>query len=169
MAKILFNNVSEMQKYLKETIGTSNIEEVVRSTMRDYIDEKVYRNYTPNGLDAYDRTYELISAVDIVEKKMGTKHYNFMVYINPDLLTSDGMRSERGGWNAHASMPQGGSIYDTREFIPLWLEKGTSGSLWDREGAYFNNDTFMDLGTGGGLVKALVKRLRQAGFNAQLE
>lgn len=166
-----FVKVEDMQKHLKETIARSRIEEIVRSVMRDYIDRKVYQNYTPEGVHAYDRTYELINAVDIVDVFVGTKHYTFEVFLNPALLTSDANRSETGDWNAHASMPQGGnsSGYDTTEFIPLWIEKGTNGSLWDREGAYYNNDTYMDLDTGQGLVNALIRILRKEGFNAHLE
>lgn len=163
---MLFDTVSELQRHLKNTISASQIDEIVRSVVRDYIDENVYRNYTPSGLDAYDRTYELIDAVEVLEKKIGTKHYSFEVAINPSSMTMDNSRSDDGQWNAHASMPPTSS--DVRELIPLWIEEGTKGSLWDREGAFFNRDAYIDL-DGGLLVRKLLNALTRAGYNARLE
>ena len=161
-----FKTVSALQQHLKNTIATSNIEEVVMRVVRRYIDENVYQAYTPSGLDAYDRTYELLSAVEVMQRSTGSTHHRFEVAINPMQLEFDNTRSLDGQWNAHASMPP--TSNDVRELIPLWIEEGTSGSLWDRDGAYFNWDAWQDLGNGT-LVRALLKELQRAGYDAHLK
>lgn len=163
---MLFDTVSELQRHLKNTVSASQIDEVVRRVVRGYIDENVYQNYTPNGLYAYDRTYELIDAVEIMEKRLGTKHYSFEVAINPSSMTMDNTRSDSGQWNAHASMPPTSS--DVRDLIPLWIEEGTKGGLWEREGAFYNQDAYIDLDSGK-LVRTLLNALKNAGYDAHLE
>lgn len=164
---VVFDTVSELQKHLKNTIAKSEIELIVKKVLRDYIQDNVYNSYMPSGMYAYDRTYELLSAIDIVEVKTGTKSHSFEVIVNPNLLTSNGSLSDEGKWNQHASMPQGGLVYDTTEYIPMWIEYGTEGSLWDRDGAHFARDAYIDL-NGGTLVRALEKALKNAGYKIVL-
>ena len=60
------------------------------------------------------------------------------------------------------------STYDVSEYIPMWIEEGTEGSLWDRDGAYFAEEANWALG-GGMLVRELAGVLRKAGYRVHLE
>ena len=162
---MIFTTVSQLQKHLKSTISTSNIEQLVKTTIKEYIHSNVYQAYVPSGENAYDRTYDLINAVDLFEIKTGTKHHTFEVYVNPDLIHAQVMEGTE--WNKHASMPNS-QAYDVSEYIPLWIEEGTEGSLWDRNGAYFAEEANWDLGRGR-LVKELAGVLRNAGYRVHLD
>lgn len=151
---MLFTNVASLHKHLKTTISTSKIEILVKETVDKYIHENVYSAYTPNS---YVRTHEFEKAVIIGEEILTDEGYTFEVYID-----SSRLNSVMGGvdeWGQHASVHGA----DVTEYIPLWLEEGTRGSLWDRNGAYYMQDSHIEL-SGGKLAQALAKGLRAQGY-----
>jgi hypothetical protein len=162
-----FKTVSALQGHLKDSIAEAiqdQVTELCLDVVRDYIQRNVYNKYQPSP-DSYDRTFELLNCVTVGNISMGHKYATFEVYmdsekINPRIRTG---RHDYDGWNAHAD------IYDLdmSEYIPLWVEEGTEGSLWDREPAHYMYDSWVDL-SGGDLAQELISALRGKGWDVTL-
>jgi hypothetical protein len=163
MATRRFKTVASLQSQLKGDIVQSIENEVAKmceKVVNDSINKNVYQAYTPQGDHAYNRTFELLNAVTVGNIVVGIKYVTFEIYmdsekINPRIRNGD----DSSQWNAHASVEQ----MDVSEYIPLWIEEGTSGSLWDREGAYYMESAYMDL-SGGALAESLYVAMRRRGW-----
>ncbi|WP_321132700.1 hypothetical protein [Virgibacillus sp. M23] len=70
-------------------------------------------------------------------------------------------RTGDGEWNQHGDIQY---IQDVSEYIPLWVEEGTSGSLWDRDGSHYMEASHYEL-SGGQLARALSDALRSKGWS----
>lgn len=160
MAK-LFKTISEVQKQLKGDIKEAledDIAEAIIRVVEKYLQSNVYDAYIPQGEFAYDRTYELRNAVVMSPVKVGNKYAKFEVYMDSDLIDANVIDDNRK-WNQHASVDP----IDVSEYIPMWVEEGTNGSLWDREGAHYMADSYFDL-SDGSLAKMLANELRSRGW-----
>lgn len=155
---VVFDDVSSMQKHLKKTISESAIKHTVKKVIENNIYKRVYQSYTPTS---YVRTGDLLGSVRITGESIGNTIYTFEVFMDSSLIDSNITSS--GEWNQHASMPQGGQVYDTSDYIPMWIEYGTEGSLWDRQGAYYMEHSHFDL-DGGKLSQQLRRELSASGF-----
>lgn len=168
MSRITFKTYSALQGHLKESIIEAvqgKITEICINVVKDYIQRNVYEAYVPDN-DSYDRTFDLINSVTVGNISTGTKYVTFEIYmdtekINPQIRTSSFNQEGDGytGWNAHADVYD----LDMSEYIPMWIEEGTEGSLWDREGAHYMYDSWVDL-SGGDLARALADALRNQGW-----
>lgn len=155
-----FKTVSDLQGHLKHSILEAiehRILEICVNTVRDYLMENVYWKYNPQGEYAYDRTFELLDAVTVGNFNVGTKFATFEVFMDSSKITAN--VTEDGKWNQHASFDPA----DVSEYIPLWIEEGTEGSLWDRDGAHYMYDSWVDL-SGGRLAQELENALRSEGW-----
>jgi hypothetical protein len=158
-----FKTISEVQIHLKTSITDAiqnQLTEMCIKVVQDYIRKNVYEAYTPNQ-ESYDRTFELLNSVTVGNINVGTKYATFEIYMDTEKIGAH-IRSgvhEYGGWNAHADVFD----LDMSEYIPMWVEEGTSGSLWDREPAYYMYDSWVDL-SGGDLARELANALRSMGW-----
>lgn len=163
MSKNRFQTVSGLQGHLKSTIMESiqtKLTDICIEVAKRHIQEKVYNRYQP-GEDSYDRTFELLNSVTVGNLNIGTKYATFEIYMDSEKINPyerNGVHGY-GGWNSHAD------VYglDMSEYIPMWIEKGTSGSLHDREGAHYMEATHHEL-SGGKLAQALEDALRKEGW-----
>jgi hypothetical protein len=160
-----FKTVDSLQKHLKHSIYEAiehRLLEVVIRTIQRYIKERVYDTYIPQGEFAYNRTYELLDAVSIGNFKMGSKYATFEIYMDSDKLGAN--ITDDGYWNQHANVWGG----DETENIPLWIEEGTSGSLWDREGAHYMEQSWVELSGGRqSLAQILASELKREGWDVK--
>lgn len=161
-----FKTVSALQGHLKNSIVESIEDKLVKiciDVAQQYIQKNVYEAYIPTGEFSYDRTYDLLDAVTVANINVGTKYVTFEVFmdsskINPQIRSS----FDSNAWNAHADVTQ----IDVSEYIPLWIEEGTSGSLWDRDGAHYMESTYVEL-SGGRLAQELASELRRKGWSVK--
>lgn len=155
--------VSSLQSHLKDSI-VDGIEHEVRTmalrTIRGYINRNVYQKYTPVS-DGYERTYELLDSVTIGNIKVGYKYVTFEIFMDTSKISP----YEQNTWNAHANM---GYTQDTSDYIPLWIEEGTEGSLWDRKGANYMLHSYRELGEAGGVAQDLYRALKRRGWQVTL-
>lgn len=156
------NTISSLQGQLKSDILSeinNTLMEVCIETVEKYLERNVYSAYTPSGEFAYDRTMDLYNSVTVDNVKVGYKYATFEVYMDAEKINSN-VTDSPFEWNQHASVDP----VDVSEYIPLWVEEGTSGSLWDRDGAYYMHDSYMEL-SDGDLAMALAQGLRSRGWN----
>lgn len=154
--------VSSLQQQLKGDILESIQNEVANvaiNTVQDQLNERVYDAYTPQGEYAYDRTFELLNSVTVGNLKIGNKFVYFDIFMDTEKIGSY-VKENDAEWNQHASVDPA----DVSEYIPLWIEEGTNGSLWDREGTHFMRESWWEL-NGGKLAQEFANRLRQKGWN----
>jgi hypothetical protein len=159
-----FKTVSALQDHLKQSILEAienKIIDICMKVAQKHIEERVYEAYTPQGDFAYDRTFELLNSVTVGNLNVGTKYVTFEIYMDTEKINPYVRNSFDGyhGWNAHAD------VYgiDVSEYIPLWIEEGTNGSLFDREGAHYMEQTHFELDSGK-LARELANALRQQGW-----
>ncbi|KDN90469.1 hypothetical protein MF621_004143 (plasmid) [Bacillus velezensis] len=158
-----FKTVSELQKNLKNDILNSikdKISEACVEIVRKNINDKVYKSYIPQGENSYDRTYELLDSVVVGNFKLGTKYAQFEIYMDSNRINP--YVTSEGEWNKHVSFDP----IDESEMIPLWIEEGTDGSLWDRDGAHYMEESSIQLDDS--LYKELARELKRNGWEVKI-
>lgn len=155
--------VSSLQAQLKNDIVQAingKITDICIRVVRDNLLERVYWEYAPNGNYSYDRTYELLDSVTVGNLKVGYKYATFEIFMDTDKINP--YVTDGNGWNQHASVDP----IDTSEYIPLWVEEGTSGSLWDRDGAFYMQQSHYELFSR--LHVVLAHELRKQGWKVTM-
>lgn len=169
MSKFRFKTVSSLQGHLKHSIMESiqtKVTDICIKVAQENIWKNVYEKYEPDP-NHYDRTFELLNSVTVGNLSIGTKYATFEIYmdtdkIEPHIRTGRQVNAEGdkyGGWNSHADVFD----LDMSEYIPMWIEEGTSGGLHPREGAHYMEATHFDL-SGGLLAQALSDALEREGW-----
>ncbi|MEX3625180.1 hypothetical protein [Viridibacillus arvi] len=149
--------VSSLQAQLKSDIYeaiTGKITEICTEIVQDNVRDM---GYIQKSELTYDRTWELLNSVTVGNLYVGTKQIKFEVFMDTDKIGS--YVKDGDDWNQHASVDP----MDVSEYIPLWVEEGTEGSLYDREGAHYMENSHLQL-DGGLLARELAKRLKQNGW-----
>ncbi|MEH7207621.1 hypothetical protein V7094_15485 [Priestia megaterium] len=157
-----YQSINEIQAKLKSSIVQSVNTELRKhctKVVQEYLMERVYKAYIPQGEHAYDRTMELFNAVTVGEITVGTKFVTFEVYIDSEKIQPH-VTDSKQDWNQHASVDP----IEVNEYIPMWIEEGTEGSLWDREGTHYMEQAYLKLDQGG-LAMALARSLKSMGWN----
>lgn len=129
-----FNNFKQLEVYLEKQVKIA-LDECAEQTLEKlkfHVENRLYDAWTPKQ---YERTMELLNCISktSVAKVYGSyvcKIFYDTIKIHPYIRD--------GVWNSHSD------IYgeNTSEYIPLWIEYGVDGSLYDREGIYAIEDTF---------------------------
>lgn len=154
----LFDDVGSLQKQLKADIMTSiqnKLFEICEEVVHDSLLKNVY-SYASSGNFPYDRTMDLFHSVTVDNLTIGTKYASFDVYMDSSKINAH--ITQPWEWNQHASVEE----MDVSEYIPLWVEEGTEGSLWDREGAHYMEQAWIKLDDD--LAGALARALRSLGW-----
>ncbi|KEK23941.1 hypothetical protein [Bacillus gaemokensis] len=163
MSKI-FKDVSALQVQLKRDIYQSiqgTIADLCTKVVKEMVDKKVYQAYMPKGDYAYERTNELMNSVTIGNFKLGTKYATFEIYMDTEKIGA--YETEEDNWNQHADVDY---EEDVSDYIPMWVEEGTSGSLWDRNGAHYMEQSTTELDKS--LYQALAQELRRQGWEVKV-
>lgn len=165
-----FQTVSALQAHLKKSIVDSvesRLVEICYKVVEKNILDRVYRAYIPKGEYAYDRTYELMDSLTIDNISVENKCVTFEIFMDASKIKP--YETGDGEWNQHQSMPTDSTpSYDVSEYIPQWIEEGTSGSLWDREGAHYMEQSWIELDIGtNNLAKELENALRAEGWDVK--
>lgn len=137
-----FKNLDEYFKYVKKQIKSvlEQIAEEVRKELYDTVNDNLYKTYNPKQ---YQRTYELLNSISKTEiKENSDGEYYVVIYYDtdkilayPSLSNLTGDKNEYGSlWGQHADFYGN----DVSEYIPLWIEHGTSGvnNPYHRKGIY---------------------------------
>lgn len=134
MANKTFNTISQLMKHLENEVVFSLgvVAEDVRKILRDYVQKATYESYDPFE---YQRTYELLNCLDISDIKKVGNTYSFEIFFNSDKIN---MYDVDGFWNQHKSVfgYESWNGMKINELVPWFIENGTNGSVWDREGIY---------------------------------
>ncbi|HDR7263667.1 hypothetical protein [Bacillus sp. CH_203] len=159
-----FKDVSALQVQLKKDIYQSiqgTIADMCNKVVKEMVQKKVYDAYVPSGEYAYERTYELRDSVTIGNFKLGTKYATFEIYMDSEKINPE--ETDKDYWNQHADVNY---EQDVSEYIPQWVEEGTSGSLWDRNGAHYMEQSAISLDNS--LYRELANELRKQGWDVKV-
>lgn len=165
-----FKTVSELQHHLKDSIQESienELFEICTKIVEKHLMKDVYDNpnagYIPRAEEGspfkYERTWELFNSLTISDVKMGSKYATFEIYMNGDAIESH--KTGEGEWNQHADIDY---EEDVSEYIPMWIEDGTNGSLWDFRPTQYMFNSWKELRDDGILRDALEQALRSRGW-----
>lgn len=163
MSKV-FKDVSALQVQLKRDIYQSiqgTIADLCTKVVKEMVQKKVYNAYIPSGDYAYERTFDLLNSVTIGNFKLGTKYATFEIYMDSEKISPN--ETDEDYWNQHADVDY---QQDVSECIPMWIEEGTSGSLWDRNGTHYMEQSAIELDTG--IYRALAQELRRQGWEVKI-
>jgi hypothetical protein len=166
MAGNKFDSISALMKHIENEVILSLkiVAEDIRQIIKDYVEKEVYQAYTPHE---YSRTYELLNSLEISEIKKIGNVFSFDIFFNPDKI---GMYDTRDKWNQHKSVYG----YETwhgmklNELIPWFIENGTEGGLWDRDGIYAMEYVKERLENTNEHLKKIVKVLKSKGYDVRI-
>jgi len=133
-----FKSMKELTDYLNNCLvkAMDGVGEKALKHMKDYV-KKEFEKTQP---EIYERTYEYLNSIDRFEAwihsdgSIRTEIYYNADLINPYLASEDfGRGTEYASsqdWNWHMSFDK----EDVTEFIPLWLDYGTSNPYYSHNG-----------------------------------
>lgn len=155
-----FSNLKDLYSYsVKSTIECADdILDKIVEVLRDFTKVNVYQKYSPKE---YDRTFELINSISKRNfKKIGKNMYVAEVFFDDKKIRA---RESDGFWNFHMSVDN----IDISASLPFWIEFGTNGSLWDRDGAFMVKETERFLQKTNKLNSLLRQELIKKGFKVK--
>lgn len=158
-----FKDLNSLFRYINKNIATS-LREValeVEQIIKDYIMKELYNSYSPTS---YTRTYDFVNSLRVSKVIPDGNGYSVQLYFDTDAIysrDSDGA----GRWSSHQNITDG---TDQSKNIPLFLEEGVSGSLWDRDGIHSMWHTKTELEQNRRHVKKLMDILKSKGFNVTI-
>lgn len=158
-----FKTISSLQVQLKNDILDSlrnKISEICMRVVKDYLLKNVYHSYIPQGDYSYDRTYELMDSVSVGNFKLGYKYATFEIFMDTSKINP--YETSGTDWNQHADVDGD----DMSEYIPMWIEEGTEGGLWERKGAHYMQDSFVQLSNE--LPSMLERALKNEGWDVKV-
>ncbi|HDX9663345.1 TPA: hypothetical protein ROX91_002044 [Bacillus cereus] len=159
-----FKDVSALQVQLKRDIYQSiqgQIADMCNKVVKEMVQKRIYDAYIPSGEYAYERTDELKNSVTIGNFKLGTKYATFEIYMDSEKISPN--ETGEDYWNQHADVDY---EQDVSEYIPQWVEEGTSGSLWDRKGAHYMEQSAISLDNS--LYRELANELSRQGWDVKV-
>lgn len=134
MPNFLFSNYTQIEKYMEKLIKETldEISDIVKQKLYDLVEDRLYDAYSPSN---YERTKELINAIS--KTQVAKTYGSHVVEIFYDTKKIFPYITGEGNWNKHADWYGN----DVSDLIPLFVEYGTVGSLWDRDGIFAIRDT----------------------------
>ncbi len=136
------NDLKKVLKYAERHVkfALEEVAKVVEKEIKNYIMVNLYNKYEPKY---YTRTYNYINSLSVKKAKKVDNGYVVEIFFDTDKIMplppdGDG-ENGLGRWSRHSSITSylnGGSGDDMSDMIPLWMEYGVVGSLWDRDGIY---------------------------------
>lgn len=135
-------DLQRMLQYAEKHVkfALEEVAKVVEEEIKDYIMKNLYNDYDPQ---AYTRTYDYINSLTVKKAVKEGNGYVVELFFDPDKITPR-PPDDVGRWSSHSSITSyngGGTGDDVSDMIPIWMEYGTNGSLWDRDGIYTMENT----------------------------
>lgn len=135
--------LQHLEKHVKFSL--EEVAKIVEEEIKDYVMKNLYNEYTPTH---YTRTYDYINSLTVKKARKEGNGYAVEIFFDTDKIyprppDGDG-KGGLGRWSRHSSITSyngGGSGDDMSDMIPLWIEEGVSGSLYDRDGIYTMENT----------------------------
>lgn len=153
----------QLEKHAQDSLRLVAIE--VEGMMRDYVIQALYNDYEPQD---YLRSMNYVNSLTVKKVfKNATGELETEIFFDPEKIHSREMVGEY--WNQHMSV-NGDSSWGGRpisEWIPIWMEHGVSGSLWDREGIEVVDTIMKQLKNDREFRKLMMNELRRRGFNVK--
>ncbi len=125
--------ISYVEKHAK--FALEEVAKTVEEIIKEYILENLYNAYEPK---AYTRTYNYINSLTIDKVKKEGNGYSVKLFFDTAKIFPQ-PPDDLGRWSRHSSITSYGANRmpdDISDMIPLWMEYGVKGSLWDRDGIY---------------------------------
>lgn len=157
--KSLFSYINKNLKFSLQEVG-QQVEQIIK----DYIMEHLYNAYTPSD---YSRTYDFINSLSVKKVQQSNNGYIVELFFDTNRIIS--YEVEDRYWNQHMNI-DGSDTWNgekINEWIPIWLEKGVSGSLWDRDGIDSMKNVKNELEATGKHIKMIVDILKKKGFKVE--
>lgn len=130
--------------------------EIAAKIIDDYVLENLYAKYQPTN---YIRTYDYINSLTIGDVQKVANGYEIMIFFDSTKIRSH--QSPIGEWNQHMSTNKNNSStwhgQSINELIPIWIEYGVSGSMWDRSGIKVMKNVRRELRT----TRIHIRKIRQ--------
>lgn len=165
MANKSFKDLNSLFRYINKNVSKS-LEQVgleVEEIIKDYIMENLYNEYSPTS---YTRSFDFINSLRISKVTPSSNGgYEVKLYFDTDAIHPRDADGENR-WSGHQSITNG---EDVSELIPLWIEEGVTGSLWDRDGIHSMWHTKTELEQNKKHIKKLVQILKSKGFNVSFK
>lgn len=137
----------------------------VEKMMKDYVIKALYQSYQPKD---YLRSMNYINSLTVKKvSKNGAGELETEIFFDPNKIYSREMEGKY--WNQHMSV-NGDSSWGGRpisEWLPIFIERGVSGSLWDREGIEVVDTILKELNSNSTYKNMMMKELKRKGFNVQ--
>lgn len=121
-----FTDINLLYKYIEESVHESLLPtaDVVLNLVKKFIWENMYEAYSPDQ-NSYRRTYEFANCVSL---KFIDNRTIQIFYDSKKIHANEA--PDGSFWDQHMSQTSG---QDMSMMLPIFIERGTSGSLWDRE------------------------------------
>lgn len=126
-----FTTISALNQYIKNVVKQSiqTIAEDVREEVYEEVSDKLLNNHSGgNGYYAYQHTFEVLESICEPKVKYVNNTVEVEIYYDTDKIQPHYV--DNSFWNQHMSI----TGEDVSEILPLWLEEGTTGGLYPREG-----------------------------------
>lgn len=151
------------EKQIQDSLRLISLE--VEKMMKEYVMDKLYNAYSPNE---YMRSYDYLNSLTVKKVyKNSVGELETEIFFDPDKIYS--REVEDSYWNQHMSV-NGDSDWGGKsisEWIPIFMEHGTSGSLWDRDGIEVVDNILRELNNNGTYKKMMMSQLKRKGFKVE--
>lgn len=145
MATFNIRTTADLKKMLQYAerhvkIALEEVAKVVEEEIKNYVMKNLYNAYEPTH---YTRTYDYINSLTVRKARKEGNGYTVEIFFDTDKIYPRAP-DEKGRWSRHSSITsynKGRTPDDVSDMIPVWIEYGTNGSLWDRDGIYTMENT----------------------------
>lgn len=155
--------VDYIEKQTQDSLRLVALE--VETMMKNYIIDKLYNSYTPKD---YARSYNYLNSLTVRKVYKNDKgELETEIFFDPNKIYSREIHDRY--WNQHMSL-DGSTTWNgvpISELLPVWMEKGVSGSRWDREGIYVVDNILKKLDNDKQFKKMMERELRKKGFKIE--
>lgn len=149
--------LSELDNILKSKLerAVEQCGKIAEIKLHNMVMDRLYNSYNPIQ---YDRNHNFLDSITLVPI-LNKNGITVMLHYDTDKIHASMVKDN---WNRH--MDVNGN--DVSEYIPMWLEFGTEGSLWDREGIYsmIEVEVYMI----SNYKRILYQELKKQGLNVKL-
>lgn len=162
-----FKNLDGLFKYVEKNLRLTlnDVALLVEKEMKEYIMKKLYQSYNPKE---YHRSYDYINSLTVGKVVQVGTSFNVEVYFDPKKIKQEEVHDS--AWNRHMSVDGNTEWNGTpiNELIPYFIEYGTNGSLWDREGINVTTETIRELEDTKKHLEVIKNVLKQRGINVKI-
>lgn len=152
-----------IEKQTQDALRLISLE--VEKMMKDYIIKALYNAYQPKD---YLRSMNYINSLTVKRvSKNSAGELETEIFFDPNKIYSREMEGEY--WNQHMSV-NGDSMWGGKsisEWMPIFIEHGVSGSLWDRDGIEVVDTILKELNSNSTYKKMMMDQLRRKGLKVE--